>query len=115
MNLEMMQKQMEAMQFQMEQLQRAKEAAEAHARIAEAARIEAEAKAKATKRAPSLSVKLSPKGTGVVCVYGLGKKPVSLYPNQWEKLLAIAPQILEFVKANPGISKEEKLAQLKAV
>jgi hypothetical protein len=38
-----------------------------------------------------------------VSVYGLNRQwPVTLYVEQWERLLAFAPQIQEFCKANDG-------------
>lgn len=46
----------------------------------------------------SLSCKASPKGC--VAVYGLGRWPVSLYPEQWIKLLAFSQAILRFIDAN---------------
>ena len=44
--------------------------------------------------APSLSDK------GAISVRGLGRFPVSLYANQWGKLLAAADQIKRFARAN---------------
>lgn len=58
-------------------------------------------KAKAASRS-RLTVKVKPLGQkddngeamkGNVSVYGLGRFPVTLYPNQWLKLLAIADEI----------------------
>jgi hypothetical protein len=66
---------------------------------AENARLKAQALAKATSK---LSVKVKPLGgqdkdgnefKGNVAVYGLGKYPVTLYPGQWLKLLAIGDEI----------------------
>lgn len=46
-----------------------------------------------------LTVKISEKGA--VSVYGLNSKfPVSLYPNQWEALLAKSTGILDFISKN---------------
>lgn len=72
--------------------------------IAELARLRAEnekLKAKAASRS-RLTIKVKPLGQkddkgedmkGNVAVYGLGKYPVTLYPQQWLKLLAIAEDI----------------------
>jgi hypothetical protein len=45
-----------------------------------------------------LSLRVSEKGA--VSVYGLGRFPVTLYKEQWEKLLAVADDIRNFIKAN---------------
>ena len=46
----------------------------------------------------TLSLKVSEKGA--VSVYGMGRFPVTLYREQWEKLLAQSPKILDFIHAN---------------
>jgi len=43
-----------------------------------------------------VSLKVSEKGG--VSVYGLGRFPVTLYKEQWTKLLAMADEIRTFVK-----------------
>ena len=45
-----------------------------------------------------LSLKVSEKGA--VSVYGLGRFPVTLYKEQWAKLLAMADDIKAFITAN---------------
>jgi hypothetical protein len=35
-----------------------------------------------------------------VSVYGLQRMPVTLYAEQWERLVGFAPQLVEFIKAN---------------
>lgn len=37
---------------------------------------------------------------GAVSVYGMGRFPVTLYLEQWERLLAHADELREFLKAN---------------
>ncbi len=49
--------------------------------------------------ARNVSVKVSDKGA--VCVYGTGRFPVSLYPSQWDKVIAVLDQI----KANMEIAR----------
>ena len=44
------------------------------------------------------SLKVSSKGG--VSVYGLGRFPVTLYMEQWHRLLALADDIRDFIKAN---------------
>lgn len=45
-----------------------------------------------------LTLKVSEKGA--LCVYGLGRWPVTLYASQWERLLDAADDIRAFAKAN---------------
>ena len=39
---------------------------------------------------------------GGVSVYGMGRFPVTLYREQWERLLAKREEILSFIEANAG-------------
>src|SRR5437868_15242150 len=48
----------------------------------------------------SISMKVSEKGA--VSVYGLGRFPVTLYQEQWLKLLAMADEIKRFIEENRG-------------
>ncbi len=52
-----------------------------------------------------MSLKVSEKGA--LSVYGLGRFPVTLYREQWDKLLAMADQIKEFILANDGALKKK--------
>ena len=47
-------------------------------------------------RGRSVSLKVSEKGG--VSVYGLGRFPVTLYKEQWSKLLAMTDEIRTFIK-----------------
>lgn len=47
-----------------------------------------------------LSLKVSEKGA--LSVYGLGRFPVTLYREQWEKLLDMSQEIRAFIQANAG-------------
>ena len=51
------------------------------------------------------SLKVSEKGG--VSVYGLGRFPVTLYQEQWSKLLERADEIRAFIKANEGQLKKK--------
>ena len=68
--------------------------------MAELTRLKAENESLRTAKASSgtLSLKVSEKGA--VSVYGMGRFPVTLYREQWEKLLAQAPKIRDFINAN---------------
>ena len=59
-------------------------------------RAENEALKKGASR--GLSLRVSEKGG--VSVYGLGRFPVTLYKEQWNKLLDMTDQIRDFIKAN---------------
>lgn len=66
---------------------------------AELERLKAENEAlKKTNRPGTLSMKVSEKGA--LSVYGMGRFPVTLYKEQWLKLLAIADDIKKFISDN---------------
>jgi hypothetical protein len=65
---------------------------------AELARLRAENEALKNRRTGSVSMKVSEKGA--VSVYGLGRFPVTLYQEQWTKLLGIADDIKAFIEEN---------------
>ena len=50
------------------------------------------------EKSRTLTLKVSEKGG--ISVYGLGRFPVTLYPEQWEKIGPLIPLIAEFVEAN---------------
>ena len=63
---------------------------------AELERLKAENERLKSQRGRSASLKVSEKGG--VSVYGLGRFPVTLYKEQWAKLLAMADEIQAFIK-----------------
>lgn len=65
---------------------------------AELARLRAENETLKQRRNSAVSMKVSEKGA--VSVYGLGRFPVTLYQEQWTKLLAMADQIKAFIEEN---------------
>lgn len=67
---------------------------------AELERLRAENEAlKANKPARgTLSMKVSEKGA--LSVYGMGRFPVTLYKEQWMKLLSISDEIKKFISEN---------------
>ena len=54
-----------------------------------------------------MSMKVSEKGG--LSVYGLGRFPVTLYREQWEKLLAMGDQIREFIQENDATLKKKEV------
>ena len=74
---------------------------------AELDRLKAENEAlKAGKRGAPVSMKVSEKGA--VSVYGLGRFPVTLYQEQWIKLLALAGDIQTFIDENKSKLKTKE-------
>jgi hypothetical protein len=63
---------------------------------AELDRLRAENEQLKSQRGRSVGLKVSEKGG--VSVYGLGRFPVTLYKEQWTKLLAMADEIRAFIK-----------------
>lgn len=65
---------------------------------AEVARLRAENETLKQRRNNPVSIRVSEKGA--VSVYGLGRFPVTLYQEQWVKLLALSDQIKAFIEEN---------------
>jgi hypothetical protein len=75
---------------------------------AEIARLKAENEALKSKK-PSrgtLSMKVSEKGA--LSVYGMGRFPVTLYKEQWLKLLEISEEIRKFIQENDHLLKTKE-------
>ena len=53
-----------------------------------------------------MSLKVSEKGA--LSVYGLGRFPVTLYREQWEKLLGLADDIRSFIQAHDSELKKKE-------
>ena len=60
----------------------------------------------ALKKGASSNIRMKVSEKGAVSVYGMGRFPVTLYKEQWLKLLGMADDIRAFIAANE--------AQLKA-
>jgi hypothetical protein len=67
---------------------------------AELERLKAENERLKGQRSRTGSLKVSEKGG--VSVYGLGRFPVTLYKEQWTRLLAMADEIRAFIKEHDG-------------
>jgi hypothetical protein len=78
---------------------------------AELERLRAENAALKTRSAKGVSLKVSEKGG--VSVYGLGRFPVTLYKEQWLKLLDMTDDIRAFISAHESElkAKEDKLKE----
>jgi hypothetical protein len=72
---------------------------------AELERLRAENERLKHQQARGLSYKVSEKGA--VSVYGLGRFPVTLYKEQWLRLLEVAEEIKAFIRENGGKLKSK--------
>jgi len=70
---------------------------------AEIERLRTENDALKKTSARGLSLKVSEKGA--LSVYGLGRFPVTLYKEQWTKLLGMTDEIRAFMQANDAALK----------
>jgi len=57
------------------------------------------------KRAASRGITIKVSEKGGVSVYGLGRFPVTLYKEQWTKLLDMAEEIRGFIRDNDAALK----------
>ncbi len=73
---------------------------------AELEKLKAENTALKARSSRATSMKVSEKGA--VSVYGLGRFPVTLYQEQWLKLLDLGDEIRAFIKENEGRLKKKE-------
>jgi len=73
---------------------------------AEVERLKAENAALKAQTTRGVSIKVSQKGG--VSVYGLGRFPVTLYKEQWAKLLDMAADIRVFIKEHDAQLKTKE-------
>ncbi len=71
---------------------------------AELERLKAENEALKARRSGTTSMKVSEKGG--LSVYGLGRFPVTLYQEQWLKLLDLGDQIRSFIREHQSELKK---------
>jgi hypothetical protein len=72
----------------------------------ELARLKEENERLKARQNRAVSLKVSEKGG--LSVYGLGRFPVTLYKEQWKKLLDIADDIRAFLKENDAKLKSKE-------
>ena len=73
---------------------------------AELARLQAENAALKSRSGRAVSLKVSEKGG--VSVYGLGRFPVTLYKEQWQKLLDMSDEIRAFLREHDAELKAKE-------
>jgi len=61
----------------------------------------------ALKKGASSDVRMKVSEKGALSVYGMGRFPVTLYKEQWLKLLDMADDIRAFIAANESGLKEK--------
>jgi hypothetical protein len=62
----------------------------------------------ALKKGASAGVRLKVSEKGAVSVYGMGRFPVTLYQEQWLKLLDMSDEIRAFIAANAAQLKKKE-------
>jgi hypothetical protein len=72
----------------------------------EYARIQAENASLKARSQRAITMKVSEKGG--LSLYGLGRFPVTLYHEQWTKLLAMAEDIKSFIEENKDSLKSKE-------
>lgn len=73
---------------------------------AELERLRRENEALKQRGSKGISLKVSAKGA--VSVYGLGRFPVTLYKEQWLRLLDLSEDIRSFIRENEGTLKTKE-------
>jgi hypothetical protein len=73
---------------------------------AELEKLKAENEALKARGGRGVSLKVSEKGA--VSVYGMGRFPVTLYQEQWLKLLDMGEEIRTFIKDNESKLKKKE-------
>jgi hypothetical protein len=73
---------------------------------AEIERLKAENEALKTRSSRAISMKVSEKGG--LSIYGMGRFPITLYKEQWTKLLDMADEIRTFMKENDSKLKAKQ-------
>jgi hypothetical protein len=61
----------------------------------------------ALKKGASSSARMKVSEKGAVSVYGMGRFPVTLYKEQWLKLLDMSAEIRAFIAENEGQLKQK--------
>jgi hypothetical protein len=62
----------------------------------------------ALKKGPSSSIRMKVSEKGALSVYGMGRFPVTLYKEQWLKLLDMTDEIRAFIAAHEAELKAKE-------
>ena len=61
----------------------------------------------ALKRGASVGIRMKVSDKGALSIYGMGRFPVTLYKEQWLKLLNMSDEIRAFIAANEAQLKSK--------
>jgi hypothetical protein len=61
----------------------------------------------ALKRGASVGIRMKVSNKGALSIYGMGRFPVTLYKEQWLKLLNMSDEIRAFIAANEAQLKSK--------
>jgi hypothetical protein len=66
----------------------------------------------ALKKSATSGIRMKVSEKGAVSIYGMGRFPVTLYKEQWLKLLAMSAEIRAFIAANePRLKKKDEASR----
>ena len=60
------------------------------------------------KRGAATGIRMKVSEKGAVSIYGMGRFPVTLYKEQWLKLLDMSPEIRKFIAENDAHLKTKE-------
>jgi hypothetical protein len=60
------------------------------------------------KKGAATGIRMKVSEKGAVSIYGMGRFPVTLYKEQWLKLLDLAPEIRSFIAENEARLKTKE-------
>ena len=72
---------------------------------AELERLRAENEALKSRSSREMRLKVSEKGA--VSLYGIRRFPVTFYADEWDRILSMADQVRDFIRANEGSLKRK--------
>ena len=59
------------------------------------------------KKGAATGIRMKVSEKGAVSIYGMGRFPVTLYKEQWLKLLDMSPEIRNFIAENEALLKSK--------
>ena len=62
------------------------------------------------KKGAATGIRMKVSEKGAVSIYGMGRFPVTLYKEQWLKLLDMSPDIRSFIAENEALLKSKDSA-----
>jgi hypothetical protein len=62
----------------------------------------------ALKKGASSGIRMKVSEKGAVSIYGMGRFPVTLYKEQWLRLLGMSDEIRAFIEANEALLKAKE-------